>query len=68
MSESSADATRDPSHILSAIHHQTDLIQRLRKQRDAGKFKSVGAAISLQKAENDRRKLQAELPALRIVS
>lgn len=68
MSESSSDTPRDPKSLLPTIQQQTDLIQRLRKQRDAGKFKSVGAAISLQKAENERRKLQAELPPLRIVS
>lgn len=62
------DTPRSPSVILSEIKAKTQVLLRVRRQRDAGKFTSVGAALGLQKIEHDLRKLRAELPPLAIVT
>lgn len=59
--------SRDPEAILDAIRSKTQVLLRLRKQRDAGKFSGMGAALGLQKIENELKQLRAELPPLTLI-
>jgi hypothetical protein len=62
------EAPKDPEALLSEIRAKSKLIRNLRVRRDKREFKSVGDAIALQKAERERKKLQAQLPPLRMVT
>jgi hypothetical protein len=62
--------TEAPDHAetLATIRKKTDLAHRLRSKRDAGEFRSVGAALALQKVEQDIATLRRELPPLRLIT
>lgn len=60
--------SRDPEAILAAIRSKTQVLLRLRKQRDAGKFTGMGAALGLQRIENELKQLRAGLPPLTLVN
>jgi hypothetical protein len=59
---------QDPHKVLAAVRGKSKLIVHLKDRRDRGDFKSVNDAISLQRAERERKKLSDELGPLRLVS
>jgi len=61
------DEPRDPQEVLRLIRKKTKVKAALTKRRDAGKFKSVSAAISLQKVEQEIVRLRSELPTLQLI-
>lgn len=62
-----ASQPRDPKAILSEIKAKTQIMLRLRKNRDDGKFRSIRAALGLQKIEQEIKQLRAELPPLTLI-
>lgn len=60
--------TTSPSEeLMQRIRAKTDLIVKQQNLADAGLFRSMGAALSLQKLRNERKALQGQLPPLRII-
>lgn len=58
---------RDPASVLRDIRGKSSVIGSLKAERDAGKFKSAGAALGLQIVENQRKALRSQLPPLALV-
>ena len=61
------DTPQSPDTTLATIREKTQIMLRLKRQRDAGKFRSVNAAIGLQAIENEIKRLRASLPPLTLV-
>ena len=56
-----------PSEILAQLRAKSKLIVHQQERVDRGEFKSVGAAIGLQKLKREREQLRSELPPFYIV-
>jgi hypothetical protein len=59
---------RDPALILKDIRAKTNMIGLQRHRQRTGEFKSMGAAMALQKLLRERKLLQGELPPLRLIT
>jgi hypothetical protein len=68
MEDTNPPASEDVKALMARIRDKSALIVTQQQRADAGKFKDYGGAIGLQRLRQQRKQLQASLPALRLIS